>query len=77
MSGNYSQSLKLLNFFLPIQQLQHRLPFVEQQNLNDVKPCYGFNLTACHNILFDIKKIVFNMYNCCCKRLNENRDKLY
>ena len=54
MSDNYSQSLKLLNFFLPIQQLQHRLPFVEQQNLNDVKPCYGFNLTACHNILFDI-----------------------
>ena len=28
-------------------------------------------------MLFDIKKIIFNMYNCCCKRLNENRDKLY
>lgn len=30
---HYSQSLKLLNFFLPIQQLQHRLPFVEQQTV--------------------------------------------
>lgn len=52
MSDNYSQSLKLLNFFVPIQQLQHRLPFVEQQNLNDVKPCHGiqFNrlvITCC------------------------------
>lgn len=46
MSDNYSQSLKLLNFFLPIQQLQHRLPFVEQQNLNDVKLCHGIQFNS-------------------------------
>ena len=44
MSDNYSQSLKLLNFFLPIQQLQHRL--LEQQNLNDVKPCHGIQFNS-------------------------------
>lgn len=42
-----------------------------------LNPVTAFNLTACHNMLFDIKKIIFNMYNCCCKRFNENRDKLY
>lgn len=38
MSDNYSQSLKLLNFFIPI----------EQQNLNDVfnKPCHGIQFNS-------------------------------